>query len=79
LIGWVSIVIVLFFGWNCARSKKYAHIGSTMTTSIKVQISPLMNIMLTRRREELSVVEENACSYCPMWKLAFHAMAAKMS
>jgi hypothetical protein len=64
---------------NCARSKKYACVGSTMTTSIKVQISPLVNIMLTRQREELSVAEGNACSYCPMWKLAFHAMATKMS
>jgi hypothetical protein len=51
-----------------------------MTTLAKVQMLVLVNTMLTRQQKELSMDEGSACNcYCPMWKLAFHAMATKMS
>jgi hypothetical protein len=50
-----------------------------MTTSTRVWMPSLVNIMSTRQQKELNVVEGSACNcFCPMWKLASHTMVAKV-
>jgi hypothetical protein len=58
---------------------KSTYIGSSITTSTKVQIPYLVSTMLIRWRKELNVAEGSTCNcFCPVWKLAFHATEAKM-
>jgi hypothetical protein len=62
------------------QGSKFARIGSTMTTSVKVWMSSLVSTMLICQREELNVIERNTCNcFRPTWKLASHVMMAKLS
>jgi hypothetical protein len=58
---------------------KSAYVGSPMTTSAKVRTSFLVSTMSIHQQEKLNVVEGSTCNYFrPTWKLAFHAMVAKV-
>jgi hypothetical protein len=58
---------------------KSIRVGLVMTMLAKVQMPSLISTMSIHRREELNVVERNACNCCcPTWKPTFHAMVAKM-
>jgi hypothetical protein len=61
------------------QGNKSTHVGSMMTTSTKVQMPSLVNIMLTRQWKELNVLKGSACNCSrPTWKPAFHIMSTKV-
>ncbi len=63
-----------------SQKNKFDRVGLAITTSTKVQISSLVNTMLTNKQVEFNMIEEDTCNYfCPTWKLAIHAMATKVS
>jgi hypothetical protein len=51
-----------------------------MTTSARVKISSLVNIMSTHQQKEWNMVQGSVCNcFHPTWKLAFDVMVAKLS
>jgi hypothetical protein len=89
LINGVSIVITLSLVWVTSKAtnpwipqdwgSKSTHIGSPVTTPIRVWTPSLVNIMLIYWQKEWNVVERSRCScFHPMWKLTFCAIAAKV-
>jgi len=62
------------------RGSKSPHVGLTMTTLTKVQMTSLMNTMSICQEKELNMVERNACNYfLPTWKPTSRAMPTKVS
>jgi len=89
MINGMLVAITSFFGLSCLEvakpqvvwdwQSKYACVGSTITTSTKVWIPSLVNIMSTCWQKKWNMVERSACNCsCPTWNLASCVMAAKV-
>jgi hypothetical protein len=62
------------------QGSKSTHIGSVMTTLVKVLMPFLVNTMLTHWWKKLNVFEGSTWScFHPMWELASCTMATKVS
>jgi hypothetical protein len=59
---------------------KFAHVKSTMTTFIKLQIPSLERTMLACHQNELNVVQKSICNCSHLtWKLTSQKMDEEMS
>jgi len=86
----VLVAIVPFLAWATLKATTFwvpqdqqnrsVHLGSTMTTLIRIWIPYLVNTMSIHWWKEWNVVGRNMCSCSqPTWKSTFHAMATKVS